>query len=73
MWASKCHFWITPYKNRHSLKLMEICQIKPYTSIGDYFVPFFLLLANINVVLIYRQQAPPSLHLKGRDGRLEGE
>jgi hypothetical protein len=35
---------------------MEICQIKPYTSIGDYFVPFFLLLVDINVVLIYRQQ-----------------
>ena len=34
---------------------MEIYQIKPYTSISDYFVHFFLLLVDINVVLIYRQ------------------
>ena len=51
-------FLDNPYRNRHSPKLVEIYQIKPYTSIGDYLVTFFLLLVDINVVLIYRQQQP---------------
>jgi len=59
---------ITPYRNRCSPKLMEICQIKPYTSINDYFVPFFLLLVDINMIVIYHQHGPDQILEEPRFG-----
>jgi len=61
MWASKGHFLITPCRNRHSPKPIKICQLKPYSIVGDYFLPSFHSLVDIKLILIYRQQAPLSL------------
>jgi len=35
---------------------MEICQMKPYSIIGDYFMPLFHSLVDIKLILIYHQQ-----------------
>jgi hypothetical protein len=61
MWASLGHFLITPYRNRYLPKPMEFCQIKPYSIVGDCFMPFFHSLIDIKMILIYHQQAPPIL------------
>jgi hypothetical protein len=35
--------------------------MKPYSIVGDYFMPLFHSLVDTKLILIYRQQAPPSL------------
>ena len=37
---------------------MEICQMKPYSTVGDYFMPLFHSLVDIKLILIYCQQLP---------------
>jgi len=34
--------------------------MKPYSIVGDYFMPLFHSLVDIKLILIYRQQAPPA-------------
>jgi len=35
--------------------------LKPYYIVGDYFLPLFHSLVDINLILMYRQLAHPSL------------
>jgi hypothetical protein len=58
MWAFLGSFQLTPYRNRHSPKLMEFYQWTPYIYVVFAFWSFFMFRWQLKLTLIYHQHLP---------------